>query len=308
MRGYIQKIRPARSAIAAVLAMSSTYAFAQDVGEPAAATTAPTVIVPPTAIAVPASPQTIQPTETVDARIAAEQEAAERNAATALATNPPAAQQRTPARTARTQAVPTTAPAAERTVAEASPALPASPPQQRMTEPTPVAPAPLPTEAAADSSAAAMDWTLPAVLGGGALLLLGLSGAALIRRKRAVGEDAGFELPVHAADPAPAPITPQTIAPAPAPARSLTPGAAQGSLAAMVAAPPSAENPFRTHRKRMARARFLLARQERRVDAESTPARPAAPPQTIHAEPQMQTVYRLGGSQKRGIGFKPQTR
>ena len=84
--------------------------------------------------------------------------------------------------------------------------------------------------------------------------------------------------------------------------------ASGGTLEAMVAAPPSAENPFRTHRKRLARARFLLAEQERQATARHAPAEPAIPPQTIHAEPRMQTVYRLGSGQGSRMGYKPQTR
>mgnify|MGYP001138090847 CR=1 FL=1 len=79
----------------------------------------------------------------------------------------------------------------------------------------------------------------------------------------------------------------------------------------MVAAPPSAENPFLTPSKRMRRARFLLAQQERRERQDASvhsPIATPAPPQTIHAEPQTQTVYRLGGDRSRQMGFKPQTR
>ena len=76
----------------------------------------------------------------------------------------------------------------------------------------------------------------------------------------------------------------------------------------MVAAPPSAENPFRTQRKRLARARFLLAQHEKREQAPYGNAPAAVPPQTIHAEPQMQTVYRMGADRNRRMSFKPQTR
>ena len=76
----------------------------------------------------------------------------------------------------------------------------------------------------------------------------------------------------------------------------------------MVAAVPSAENPFRTHRKRLARARFLLAQQQKGERASFTDAPAHVPPQTIHAEPQVQTVYRMGADRNRRMTFKPQTR
>ena len=159
-------------------------------------------------------------------------------------------------------------------------------------------------------------------LGGGALLLVGLGGTALVRRRRRSGVEAEDAVLTTAPaplveKPAPAapifverePVPEAPVARAPVAAAPLGAGVAHGSsLAAMVAAPPSAENPFRTHRKRLARARYLLAQQEKREQAPYGEAPAAVPPQTIHAEPQTQTVYRMGADRNRRMSFKPQTR
>ncbi len=150
-------------------------------------------------------------------------------------------------------------------------------------------------------------------LGGGALLLAGIGGAAAVRRRRSrvEAEDEVFATsaaPIVEEPAAAAPIAEAAVARAPA-APPLAAGAAYGSsLEAMVAAPPSADNPFRTQRKRLARARFLLAQQEKLEQAPYGNAPAAVPPQTIHAEPQMQTVYRMGADRNRRMSFKPQTR
>lgn len=185
-----------------------------------------------------------------------------------------------------------------------------------------VAPVPAPSEAApaaaataevreASAADAGTNESLLWALGGGALLLAGLGGAAAVRRRRSrvEAEDEVFATsatPIVEEPAAAAPIAEPAGARAPAP---LAAGAAYGSsLEAMVAAPPSADNPFRTQRKRLARARFLLAQQEKREQAPYGDARATVPPQTIHAEPQMQTVYRMGADRNRRMSFKPQTR
>lgn len=154
-------------------------------------------------------------------------------------------------------------------------------------------------------------------LGGGVLLLAGLGGAAAVRRRRNIAEVEEEE--VLAAPVTPMVDKPVAVAPTfmerkpvaePAVARALlAAGAAYGSsLEAMVAAAPSADNPFRTHRKRLARARFLLAQQQKDERASFADAPAHVPPQTIHAEPQVQTVYRMGADRNRRMTFKPQTR
>ena len=158
-------------------------------------------------------------------------------------------------------------------------------------------------------------------LGGGVLLLAGLGGAAAVRRRRNVAEVEEEEVLAASAEPLvekPVAVTPTFVEREPvaepaimrAPMRApLAAEAAYGSsLEAMVAAAPSADNPFRTHRKRLARARFLLAQQEKGERVSFADAPVHVPPQTIHAEPQVQTVYRMGADRNRRMTFKPQTR
>ncbi|WCP13012.1 hypothetical protein sphantq_01427 [Sphingobium sp. AntQ-1] len=75
----------------------------------------------------------------------------------------------------------------------------------------------------------------------------------------------------------------------------------------MVAAAPSADNPFLTRTKRLRRAQHLIAQRE--AAAIAAPA-----PQTIHAEPgpaaaldRSQTVYRFGNDRKPSGFLKPRT-
>lgn len=77
------------------------------------------------------------------------------------------------------------------------------------------------------------------------------------------------------------------------------------TLEAMVAAAPSAENPFRTRTKRLRRAQYLIA--QRDAASVSVPA-----PQTTHAEPtpvaaadRSQTVYRFGNQQASSGFLRP---
>jgi hypothetical protein len=140
------------------------------------------------------------------------------------------------------------------------------------------------------------------------LLLLGLGGTALMRRRRddeAMVADPQIE---PAVVPVAMPVTEpayQPVRPAMAPAMPLA--ASDAALEAMVAAPPSADNPFTTRTKRMRRAKFILAQQ-------AASHAPVPAPQTMHAEPvarpapdRSQTVYRFGGQAQSGF-LKPRTR
>jgi cell wall-associated NlpC family hydrolase len=142
-------------------------------------------------------------------------------------------------------------------------------------------------------------------MGGGALLLLGLGGTALMRRRRddeAMVADPQIEpAVVPVAMPATEPAY-QPVRPAMAPAMPLA--ASDATLEAMVAALPSTDNPFTTRTKRMRRAKFILASHA-----------PAPAPQTMHAEPvaapapdRSQTVYRFGGQVPHPGFLKPRTR
>jgi hypothetical protein len=141
------------------------------------------------------------------------------------------------------------------------------------------------------------------------LLLLGLGGTALMRRRRddeaMVAEPQMAPAVVPVATPVAEPAY-QPMRPALAPAMPLT--ASDTALEAMVAARPSADNPFTTRTKRLRRAKFLMAQQA--ASHAPTPA-----PQTMHAEPvaapaldRSQTVYRFGGQVPHPGFLKPRTR
>nr|MBA4770598.1 hypothetical protein [Sphingobium sp.] len=148
-------------------------------------------------------------------------------------------------------------------------------------------------------------------IGGGALLLIGIAGAALARRRRRDDVDAVYDEPAVAAEPMPsfAAAAPAVAVARPARTTPVAYSHGDADLDAMVAAPPSAENPFLTRAKRLRRARQLIAQRE-------AAATPMAAPQTTHAEPvasapvdRSQTVYRFGGQGASSPGFlKPRTR
>ena len=164
---------------------------------------------------------------------------------------------------------------------------------------------PTPAVAPAEPTTARTDQALFWALGGGALLLLGLGGAALVRRRRPDEKDAiapTYEPALEPATVAVAPMPTMATPVAPRPAMASPRLAEDATLEAMVAAAPNAENPFRTRTKRMRRAQYLIAQRE--AASVTAPA-----PQTTHAEPtpvaaadRSQTVYRFG-SQQASSGF-----
>lgn len=300
MTETIRSTRPARAAIAAVLAFSATPLLAQDIVvpppvAPAVAPAAPAAT-PPAAQAplfTPSQP-VVQQTPPVDERIAEATAAAQAE----RAATPPVARTVRPApRPERvTAAAPVAAP-----VAQPEPAPAASPPSPADVAPTAPAVAP----AAPAAQAARTDDALLWALGGGVLLLLGIGGTALMRRRRSdpLMQDGHEDAPVAV------PVTPQTAAApvAVAPVRPvLARTSADADLDAMVAAPPSADNPFATRAKRLRRAKFLLAQRQ-------AAAMPRPAPQTIDAEPaavaaredRSQTVYRFGGEGVRPGPLRP---
>ena len=264
----------------------------------------------------------VQPTTSVEERLNAAVAASEAEAsAKAAASQSSARTASTPVRTAaRTEAARPAAPQpVERAETVPPEPAPVAAPVTAAPEAAPAAPAAIEAREASVADAGT-DESLLWALGGGALLLAGLGGAALARRRRhrAEVEEDVFVTPAAPLIKEPAAVAPAFVAREPVAepvvtrvpvAMPLAAGAAHGSsLEAMVAAPPSAENPFRTHRKRLARARFLLAQQEKREQTPYGDAPAHVPPQTIHAEPQMQTVYRMGADRSRRMTFKPQTR
>ncbi|EPR12599.1 hypothetical protein M527_00730, partial [Sphingobium indicum IP26] len=172
----------------------------------------------------------------------------------------------------------------------------------------PAAPA---TQAPVPPSEAGIDPALLWALGGGSLLMVGLGGAALLRRRRRrEGQWEGQEhwegeviQPMESAATT-APDMPPMTPPPPAAVSSEE----ERTLEAMVAAPPSADNPFRTHAKRMTRAKFLLAQRQRQAETPMVEETAAAPAESSRPAPAAtQTVYRFGSDRRRDGVFKPRT-
>jgi hypothetical protein len=272
----------AGAAIAAALALGSTGALAQDAtaGVPTIAPPAPVAAAPapvqapvmtqaPVVQALPATPAA-EPAPATESRTRAVSEA--RRPAARAATSAPA----TAAVTVPIAAAPRVpAPAAALAPAAVAPAVPA------------IAPLPEPAPALAVQPA---DEGLTGAEAGllGLLAVAGLGGAALIaarsRRRRPV-EDEAFE-PAPMAQPVPVPvpvaaaipaIAAEPERPAASPERFAMPAGPVPSgterdalLQRMVAAPPDAANPFVSRKRRVHRARVLLAERERELRDRST--------------------------------------
>lgn len=276
--------RPAMSAIAAFLVLSTPSAFAQEapivtMTPPVAAPvpqTPPTVPEPATAAPV-AAPQATQPVEPkpvirlpldiAPAETTPAPKTAERAAApTSRAERQVQRARPAPAATAATAAA-AAAPATETPLLdEAAPiAAPVTPAVEPIAEPA----APVPVEQAATAGN-----DFPWELAGGAAALLIVGGAGLAfarRRRRAVGEEESVYdyQPEPVAEPAtprqwvtPAYAPREDAAPRTVPAFASAPSGSMGRHEAMAMAGPTDDNPFATLNKRLKRARFL-DRQER---------------------------------------------
>lgn len=265
--------RPALSAIAAFLVLSTPAAFAQKapavtMTPPVAPTTVPVPAPAPT-IAAPSATSTATPQPVIRVPldlppVEPAPKVAEPKAAAAPAPKRVAAKPReaTPAPAAPREAAAPVAAASEPVLSEATPvAAPVPVPAEPVIETAPVAPV---------EQAAAGNDMLPWQIAGGAaaLLLAGGVGLAFARRRRASSEVWDFDearteaewVPGAAAtvaEPAPEPIAPQTT-----PTFAAAPSGSMGRHEAMAMTGPTPENPFATLHKRLARARFL-DRQER---------------------------------------------
>lgn|GEM_PF-3510473 len=197
--------------------------------------------------------------------------------------------------------------------------------QQEPSTPTEAAPAP----ATARSDDGTLYWVLG---GGGALLVLGAAAFAMLRRRDA-REDTYEEALVRTPAPAPAyPLSARPIVTATARVQATEPGLQPSppimatseasmpvaeatddrfeELEAMVAEPPSAENPFLTRSKRLRRAEYMMNHGQ-------APAGPAMPPETApQAAPvaarkpaeERQREYNFGGKASyRPQAWKPAT-
>ncbi len=216
------------------------------------------------------------------------------------------------------------APVVEQTAAPAETVAPVAVPV------TPVEPAPAATSGdtvspavpASDTASvnpadnSAVEWGL---IGGGIVLLGGAGLLAMTRRRRLREEN---DVVLHAAlrrespvepvvtpepiaerVPARTVITPAPAAPAYAMARSSA-GTGHGDLDAMVAAPPSAENPFRTRKNRLRRAHFLL-RQGNPVVSQSQHAAVADAQPQVAKRPA--PVFDFGGNMGQRRSWRPAT-
>lgn len=252
----------------------------------------------------------VQATPPLEERIAAATAAAEAEQAAAKATPPRPAPVRTVER--REPAASSSSAMKDEMPAPVVPViapatLPVTVADQGQDMPVAVAP----VMEATTESAGATDQALLWAMGGGALLLLGLGGAAMVRRRRP--DDPVDDL--HMTDPVldtPAPAAvPVAIVPRPAMASTVARTArlhGDATLEAMVAAGPSQDNPFRTRTKRLRRAKYLIAQREAAAVAPAEPLRTErelAPSAPIDRS---QTVYRFGGQGAPSGFLKPRMR
>ncbi len=299
----IQRIKPstpAIAAIAAVLALSSTQALAQDAAAPAVAAppaaAAPPVASPPAPAPVaPAAtaPATAAPQPVVTSAPVVQAVPATAPSAEAPVAAPPAAAVAKPARPASrpvaaraSAAAPTAAStplepaAAEQPPAELAPLTnaPAVAAESDVTTPAPVAEA-LPAEDREDYSSAIGLGLLGAFAGFGLLAL---------RRGRKPGDNQRDRIEITPVTPSPEPeaVRPKVIStPTGVPAafsRTVVPATRAGAarlpdgavptgearealLKQMVAAAPDAANPFTSHKARRRRARIILQAHEHKL-------------------------------------------
>ncbi|KEQ54269.1 hypothetical protein [Sphingobium chlorophenolicum] len=299
MTGNIRSLRPARAAIAAVLAFSSPALLAQTVVPPAEPVVAAPEGVPAPVLAPNFAPPqpVVQQTPSVEERLDAAIAASEAE----KPSSPVAVKRVAPKPVAKTQAerpIGAPTPAPRETAPVAPPPVETAAPIEPAPVISPATPTPVPE--------AGIDPALLWALGGGALLMIGLGSMALLRRRKRQDElwVEGVDQPVLAE-----PVAPRAAAmPLMTPPPVSTPASSdeERTLEAMVAAPPSPENPFRTQAKRRTRAKFLLRQQGQAAAPPSAPATVAADsPRPVPTA--TQTVYRFGQERRRETLFKPRT-
>ena len=324
-------LRPAASAIAAFLVLSTPAAFAQETTVPMTPpvsvppTSAPPTVQPP-ATTAPATAPTAQPAPQPVIRVPLDLPPAPKATEREAAAPPARARAERPAPRPRpAQAAPTraaAAPVAPVAAAAASieEAAPATPPVVEPIQPT-IETAPAAVETAAPATGDSFPWEI--VGGAAALLIAGGAGLAFARRRKATkevwefDENSGAEW-VPTAEPAAEPTFARTetvAAPEPLPAQPATtpafaaaPSGSMGRHEAMAMAGPTPDNPFTTLSKRLARARFLDRQERADYDAALATSEPQAEPapvrkpvsaweiaqrQTVAAAPAEQEVRRL---------------
>lgn len=291
MRHAVTSLHPAKAAIVAALVLATSPALAQDVEGAVAAPPAeqapplPTLDQAPVSAPAPApeavTPQAASPAPVIPApsQTTAVVQPTPATPAPEASAAPSATGRAAPATASQRAAPPAAAatPVAARTAA-AAPAAPApitAAPAGEAPITTPAVPA---EPASGFVNSAPDDGALWALGGGAALVLGGLGVWALSRRRR----DAGEAVPIQRTSPAVAPVSAapgqvrfEPVAPAPVeavaaprvaqqaaiatPRAAATGDRAWSSLEDMVAAPPSSDNPFLTRKKRLRRAKYILA-------------------------------------------------
>lgn len=284
--------RPAASAIAAFLVLSTPAAFAQETTVPMTPpvsvppTSAPPTVQPP-ATTAPATAPTAQPAPQPVIRVPLDLPPAPKAAERETAAPPARARAERPAPRPR----PAQAAPARVTAAPAAPieeTAPTTPPIAEPVQPT-VETAPAAVETAASSSSDSFPWEI--VGGAAALLIVGGAGFAFARRRRATKEIWEFEENsgaewIPTAEPAAEPASaraktiamlapePQPVQPTNTPAFAAAPSGSMGRHEAMAMAGPTPDNPFTTLSKRLARARFLDRQERADYDAALAPNEP----------------------------------
>lgn len=329
----IQTTRPARAAIAAVLAFSATPVLAQEIA-PAAVAPVATPQIAPVVEATPAAPAAAAPVMAPAQPVVQATPSVEERKAEAIAQAEAAPAETAPSLAKREQRSTSASPSAPKaglvsSVATAPIRVPmpaevvpmeaaAVAPTESMTTPATLAPPVTNAAVQADNGNEALTWGLA----GGALLLVGAVGTMAMRRRNRsegsvnrVDDAAALQMPLPVA-PVPEvalarehiPPTPaDPVVPAAASAREpLTAAAPHGSLAAMIDAPPSPSNPFLTRSNRLRRAHFLLARRAHSAVGAQTHS-PTAAPQAAPVE-RPQIVYSFGKDGARRNGLIPRTR
>lgn len=320
-------IRPGMTAIAAVIALSSTPLFAQDAAPQTTPNTVPAQVAPPTV--VPTAPSTSIPTTVTPP---AATTVALQPATPVIELAPPAAVTPAPVEAApvvrateRPARAATPRPAASQRNAAPAPATPVearptTPPAAVEATPVPIAveAEAAPVEEAAPPAAATIsnNDTLPLV-GAGALavLALGAAGFALSRRRR---RDDMFAEETVAAEP-------MTAAPAAPPAPAFAREAAPMRIPAAAAAAtlpngfdisrhgrhvqaayrgPTPDNPFVSLRKRLTRAHFYDMQEAQAAETGAAPTSQAAAPALRPAQDRFEVRSPARGNAQTG-SFRP---
>lgn len=329
MRNNLAPHRPALAAIAAVLALSTAPAGAQLApveSGPAVEAPPPVPVVPEAAPAIVAPPAA-EPVEAAPVQIAPAAEVVQ--AVPPVAEETPPAPRQSAAAERATRSAPVVGPRAE--------AVPMPPPRRAPEAPIMPLPADLappaiqpapaataqPAVRAADSSNIAVAWWVMGV--GGLLVAGGLTTLAFAPKRRPRPDRTVESLapamapaqpmparPASAASPLAVPVVaaPAMAMPATAPTPLTVSGSRFPELEAMIAAPPSAGNPFLTRKKRLRRAHYMLSHGAPRTQHDAVAPRretvaAAAPAQQPQLKPQ--PAYRFGKAQSPRFIWKPAT-